>query len=421
MTFLSLAFKSLRNRKFATSLTILSIALSTALLLSVERTKRAAEEGFTQAVSQTDLIIGARSGPVNLILFTVFNMGSPTANVSWQTYQKWKSNPAVEWTIPYSLGDGHRGFRVVGTDENFYQHYRFRGDRSVEFSEGHAALDLWEVVLGSEVAAKLQYKIGDPVVVAHGVTREVGIQKHDDKPFHVSGILKPTGTALDNSLYVSLQSIEAMHLDWHDGAAPSDDKHIHQSEIHKEDIKVDEITSFFMQTKSRIEILRLQREINTDKTEPLLAIIPGMTLAEIWRGLGYVDQALKAISWMVVAVGLMAMLIALLTGLNERRREIAILRSIGAGPKKITALLVLESTTLTLIGVSLGLLIELSGFYFLKGWLENNFGLYLVGAVFTSTDGLYLALTLMLGILIGLIPAWRASRLALKDGLSVRI
>ncbi len=421
MNFWTLALKSLRNRVFTTSLTVLSIALSTALLLAVERTKRAAEEGFTQAVSQTDLIVGARSGPINLILYTVFNMGSATNNISWNTYQEIKNHPAVEWTIPYSLGDGHRGFRVVGTDENFYLHYRFRGQQKVELETGVPALGLWDVVLGSEVAQKLGYKLGDAVVIAHGVTRGEGIQKHDDKPFRVSGILKATGTALDTSLYISLPGMEAIHLDWQNGAAPTRESALSPEQISQNKIQVEQITSFFLRTKSRIETLRLQREINQSSQEPLLAIIPGVTLAELWRGLGYVDQALKVISWMVVAVGLMAMLIALLTGLNERRREMAILRSLGAGPGRIATLLVLESGFLTLIGIVAGSLLQAGTFFLLKSWLEKQFGLYLVGAAFTGSEIFYLSVTLVLGVLIGLIPALKATKSALKDGLSVQV
>jgi putative ABC transport system permease protein len=421
MSFFQLALKSLRNRMFTTSLTVVSIALSTALLLSVERTKRAAEEGFTQSVSGTDLIVGARSGPINLILYTVFNMGNATNNISWQTYEKYKSNPSVDWVIPYSLGDGHHGFRVVATDESFYQHYQFRGDRHVEFTDGKPATGIWDVVLGSEAARKLGYKLGDAVVITHGVTRGEGILQHDDKPFHVTGILKPTGTALDTSLYISLLGMEAVHIDWKNGAAPTDATRISADSIRPEQIKIGQITAFFLRTKSRIETLKLQREINTDTEEPLLAIIPGVTLSELWRGLGYIDQALKVISWMVLAVGLTAMLISLLTGLNERRREMAILRSIGAGPARITMLLVFESCVLTLAGIGVGVAAELSGFFLLKNWLESEFGLYMVGAIFSGTEMMYLIVTFILGVLIGLIPAWKASSLALKDGLSVRI
>lgn len=421
MIFFRLAFKSLKNRFFSSCLTVFSIALSVTLLLAVERTKRAAEDGFTQSVSQTDLLVGARTGPLNLILYTVFNMGSASNNISWKSYQEIKSKPEIEWTIPYSLGDGHRGFRVVATDESFYEHYRFRGNGKVELLEGQPALGIWDVVVGSEVQKALNYKVGDKVVIAHGVTRGEGVQLHDDKPFYVTGILKPTGTALDQSLYISLYGMEAIHIDWKDGAAPNEATRVSPESIKKENIHIGQITSFFLRTKSRIETLRLQREINNYPEEPLLAIIPGATLSDLWRGLSQIDQVLKVISWMVISVGLAAMMSTLLAGLNERRREMAILRSLGAGPARLTALLVFESALLTLIGLSVGAFLEIAFFFLLEGWLQNQFGLYLVGTIFTSVEIVYLVLTFSMGIVAGLVPAMKASRMALKDGLSVRV
>jgi putative ABC transport system permease protein len=421
MVFLNLALKSLKNRALASILTVISIALSVTLLLSVERAKRAAEEGFTQTISQTDLIVGARSGPTQLILYTVFNMGNATHNISYQTYEDLKKNPAIEWTIPYSLGDGHRGFRVVGTTNDFFEHYRYRGDGKVELQEGKTLEGLWDVVIGADVARKLNYKLGEKIVVAHGVTRGEGIQKHDDKPFTVVGIMKPTGTALDQSVYVSLEGIEAMHIDWKDGAAPTPESAIGVDKIKKENIKVDQITAFFLRTKSRIDTLRLQREINNYKEEPLLAIIPGVTLSELWHSLSYVEQVLKAISWMVVAVGFMAMLIALTTSLNERRREMAILRALGASTSKILALLVFESTLLTFAGIVVGTTVAMLGTAVLRPWLEVEFGFYLEGSTLGKMELLYLGATFVGGILIGLIPAYRAQKMALKDGLSVKI
>lgn len=421
MVFLNLALKSLKNRSLASILTVISIALSVTLLLSVERAKRAAEDGFTQTISQTDLIVGARSGPTQLILYTVFNMGNATHNISYQTYQDLKKNPAIDWTIPYSLGDGHRGFRVVGTTNDFFEHYRFRGDGKVELQEGKTLEGLWDVVIGADAARKLNYKLGEKIVVAHGVTRGEGIQKHDDKPFTVVGIMKPTGTALDQSVYVSLEGIEAMHIDWKDGAAPTPETAVSADKIKKEDIKVDQITAFFLRTKSRIDTLRLQREINNYKEEPLLAIIPGVTLSELWHSLSYVEQVLKAISWMVVAVGFMAMLIALTTSLNERRREMAILRALGASTSKILALLVFESTLLTFAGIVVGAAIAMLGTALLRPWLEVEFGFYLEGGTLGKMEMIYLGATFVGGILIGLIPAYRAQKMALKDGLSVKI
>ncbi len=420
MILLRLALKSLKNRQTSTLLTILSISLSVALLLAVERTKRAAEEGFTQSVSQVDLLVGARTGPLNLILYTVFNMGSASNNISWESYQEIKNLPEVEWTIPYSLGDGHRGFRVVATDENFYQHYRFRGQRNIEFLQGGPALDVWDVVLGSQVFEKLKYKMGDRVVVAHGVTRGEGIQMHDDKPFRIVGIMKPTGTALDQSLYISLYGMEAIHIDWKSGAAPTKENSTPQDQLKKENIKMGPITAFFLRTNSRIETLQLQRKINNYDSEPLLAIIPGATLAELWRGLSQIDTVLKIISLMVLFVGLAAMMSTILAGLNERRREMAILRSLGAGPRRLTTLLVFESALLTGIAIASGVALNTGAFALLARWLESEFGFYVVGHVFSAKDYLYLCLIWCAGTFVGFIPAIKASRLALKDGLTVR-
>lgn len=420
MIFISLALKSLRNRFTSTFLTVISIALSVALLLAVERTKRAAEEGFTQAVSGVDLLVGARTGPLNLILYTVFNMGSPSNNISWESYQEIKSRPEVAWTIPYSLGDGHRGFRVVGTDQNFYEHYRYRGGAKVEFATGTPALDIWDVVVGSDVQRQLGYKVGDEIIIAHGVTKGIGIQMHDDKPFRVTGVLKPTGTALDQSLYISLYGMEALHIDWKDGGAPRSDLAIAADQLSKENIKVGAITAFFLRTQTRIETLRLQREINEFDKEALLGIIPGATLSELWRGLSQIETVLKLISLMVMAVGLAAMVSTILAGLNERRREMSILRSLGASPKHIAILLVFESALLTLMGVVLGVILQLGGFFFLSAWLESQFGFYVVGSIITQTEIVYLVGILILGTIVGLMPALRASYTALKDGLAVK-
>ncbi len=420
MILLHLAIQSLKNRKASVILTLISIALSTTLLLSVEKTKKAAEEGFTQSVSQVDLLIGSRTGPLNLILYTVFNMGSATNNISWESYQEIKDYPEVDWTIPYSLGDGHRGFHVIATDENFYEHYRFRGQQKIELLEGRPADDIWDVVIGSQVYEKLNYKIGDSVVIAHGVTRGEAIQQHDDKPFRIVGILKPTGTAIDQSLYITLYGMEAIHIDWKNGAQPTKEKSIPQNQLSKENIQIGPITSFFLRSKSRIQTLKLQRQINNFENEPLLAIIPGATLADLWRGLSQIDVVLKIISFMVLIIGLAAMVSSILSSLNERRREMSILRSLGAGPMRMTFLLVFESSLITLSAIVVGTVMNLMTFHFLSGWIENEFGFYIRGNLLTQQELIYLAMIWLAGTLIGFIPALQASRRALKDGLTIK-
>lgn len=407
MIFLQLALKSLRNRLLTTVLTLISIGLSMALLLSVEKLRSSAEDGFTQTISGVDLIVGARTSPLSLLLYTVFNIGNPTNNVSWKTYEHFKSHAAVEWTIPYSLGDSHRGFRVVGTTPDFFTHYRYRHQQALEFRSGQSFQDVWDVVLGFEVAQDLKYKLGDSIVVAHGVTKGPGILFHDDKPFKVVGILKRSGTALDRSVYVSLQGIEAMHSEWKIGVPPASG--------------IEQITSFFLRTKSRIETLRLQREINTYQEEALVSIIPGVALAELWRNLSYVEQTLKLVSVLVILVGFFGMLISILTSLNERRREMAILRSLGLSARQLLTLFLLESSLLSLGGVLLGAFMSSLFIWILGPWLASEFGVFILNRGLSSIEWFYLAGTWFAGLIIGLLPAFRAYRLSLKDGLSQRL
>ncbi len=421
MIHLKLAMKSIRNRSVSAFLTILSIALSVVLLLSVERSRRAAQDGFTNSISKVDLLVGGRTGPLNLILYTVFNMGNPSNNVTWESYQEIKNLPEVDWTIPYSLGDSHKGFRVVATDENFYTYYQYRGDGKIEFSNGSSAKEIWDVVIGSEVADQLKYNLGQDVVIAHGVTKGDAVVFHEDKPFKIVGILKPTGTAVDQSIYITLQGMEAIHLDWTSGAVPNSQTSIAADKIDSASLKIKSITSFFVRAKSRIQTLKLQRDINEFDREPLMAIIPGATLSELWRGLSQIEIVLKIISVLVMIVGFASMVSSLLSSLNERRREMAILRSVGASPTDISLLLVIESTFLTAFGIIIGLFLQLTTFFLLRDWIEAQYGFYLRGTSISQSEVIYLLFALFIGCLMGLIPAIRASRMALKDGLTIKV
>ena len=423
MVLLSLAWKSLRNRLLTTSLPVLSIGLSMALLLGVENVRVGARESFANTISQTDLIVGARGGSLQLLLYSVFRIGQATNNVSYESYLHWKNHPAVSWTIPYSLGDSPRGFRGVGTTEDFYQHLRFRRDRKIEFASGRSPKDVFDLVLGSDVAQSLGYKLGDKVVISHGIAAGRGIadNDHKDKPFTVTGILAKTSTPVDRSLYIQLEGITAVHIDWADGAPPMPGEETPAAKITKENMKVEQITSFLLRCKTRMATLQLQREINTYPEEPMQAIIPGVTLQELWRTIGYAEDALQVVTIFVILVGLLGMLVSLYTSLNERRREMAILRAIGAGPTKIIALLVLESGLLSLAGCALGVVMIYGLSIIFQPIVEQQFGLYVPVQPPTVTGWIYLGSVLVAGLLIGFIPAWKAYRNTLSDGLSVRV
>src|SRR5215475_11208260 len=212
----ALAAKSLRNRKFTAALTVVSIALAVVLLLGVEHVRSDARESFASTVSGTDLIVGARSSPVHLLLYSVFHIGNATSNIRWDTYLAIASRPEVAWSIPISLGDSHRGFRVLGTSQDYFEHFRFARDHHVALESGKRFEDAHDAVLGAEVARALSYEVGQSIVIAHG-TGDVSFSLHKDQPFRVVGVLAPTGTPVDRTVHVSLQAITAIHIDWQSG------------------------------------------------------------------------------------------------------------------------------------------------------------------------------------------------------------
>ncbi len=415
MILLRLAFRSLRSRALTSTLTIFSIALSVMLLVGVDRLRNAAQAGFSGTLSRTDLVVGARGGDLPLLLSTVFHIGNASNNISWDTYQHFAHHPAVAWTIPISMGDSHRGYRVVATDENFYAHYQYRGGQHVALAQGRIPSALFDVALGAEVAQRLGYHLGQQIVLAHGV-QEHSIIKHDNTPFTIVGILAPTATPVDRAVYMTLLGDEAMHFGWEGGTPPAIGEAAPKFDPSK--LKVDEVTAFLLGAKSRVSTLYLQREISTYKPEPLTAIIPSLTLQELWGLLDYADTALSLVSAAVLVVGLLAMLIALYTALNERRREIAILRAVGLHARQIFALFLLESTLIATMGTALGIAAVYSLLYALHTTIENHFGLPVALVGLSTRVEIYAAVTIASAALLGAIPAFRAYRNSLVDGLN---
>jgi len=419
MPILTLSLKSLWNRRYTALLTLLSIALSVTLLLGVERVRTEARSSFANTISGTDLVVGARSGPIQLLLYSVFRIGNATNNLSWQSYQEIAHRPEVAWAVPLSLGDSHQGFRVLGTTPDYFTHYRYGDKQPLAFAEGRPFADLYDAVLGAEVAEQLHYHLGQAIVLAHGAGK-VSFVKHADKPFRVVGILKRTGTPVDRTVHVGLEAIEAIHVDYRDGA-PMPGHTISAEQARGMDLNPRTITAFMLGLHSKVAVFRLQRYINDYTEEPLLAILPGVALAQLWDMIGVGEKALLAVSAMVVLVGLTGMLTVLLAGLNERRRELAILRSVGARPWQLFALLVSEAFSLAACGTAVGIALLYLLLLIARPLIESRYGLHLgLGGLSAHELGL-LGLVLGAGLLTGAIPAWRAYRYSLADGMSIRI
>jgi putative ABC transport system permease protein len=418
---LRLALASLGNRRFTALLTVFAIALSVCLLLAVERVRTEARASFANTISGTDLIVGARSGSVNLLLYSVFRIGNATNNIRWDSFERFAEHRQVKWAIPISLGDSHRGYRVMGTSPAYFEHFRYARSQPLQISQGRAfADDPFEVVLGAEVAKALNYSLGEKLVLAHGVAT-ISLLKHDDKPFNVVGVLERTGTPVDRTLHISLAGMEALHIDWQNGMPARGAAQISAEQARAMDLQPKQITAFLLGLNSKIATFSLQRELNEFRGEPLLAILPGVALQELWSLMGTAEKALFVVSLFVVLTGLIGMLTAILTSLNERRREMAILRSVGARPWHIASLLILEAFALALAGVVLGLLLLYAGIAGAQGYVQANYGLYLPLDLPTAYEWTLLGAILSAALLMGCVPAWRAYRQSLADGLSIRL
>ncbi|GAD78775.1 ABC transporter permease [Vibrio ezurae] len=413
-----LAWKSLSNRKTTALLTILTVAISVILLLGVERIRTEAKNSFANTISGTDLIVGARSGQVNLLLYSVFRIGNATNNIDWKSFEEFSQSPVVDWAIPISLGDSHKGFRVMGTTQAYFDHFKYGKKQHLKLTEGKPFNGLFETVIGSEVAETLGYKIGTEIIIAHGIS-DVGFARHEHLPFKVVGILAPTGTPVDKTVHVSLNAIEAIHVGWESGANLGGNPGAEA--LKKMNFHPKQITAFMLGLKSKIQTFALQRQINTYNKEPLSAILPGIALHELWGMMSIAEQALLVVSGFVVISGLLGMLSSLLTSLQERRREMAILRAMGARPRHIFALLISEATALTLAGIATGVAGLYAMLFIMKPVILKLYGISIELSMLTPHEWTLIGLVLGAGVIIGFIPAFRAYRQSLADGMTIRI
>mgnify|MGYP000598454640 FL=1 len=414
---LRLALGSLTARATTVGMTILAIALSVGLFLGVEKVRTGAKASFADTISGTDLIVGARSGSVQLLLYSVFRIGNATNNLTWSSYQDVASRPEIAWIVPISLGDSHKQFRVMGTTPEFFNRYKYRSGQSIEFADGKNMSELFDTVIGADVAATLNYRVGDPIVVAHGLA---SFTEHKDQPFKVSGILNKTGTPVDRTVIVGLRAIEAIHVDWQEGAqvqgqtTPID-------VIRKMKLQPKTVTAALVGIENRLQVFGLQRAINKYNKEPLLAILPGVALQELWQIIGIAEVALIGVSAMVVITALIGMMAMIFSSLNERRREMAIFRAMGARPRVILGMLILEAAVIATIGAILGLALMYLGVYIAQPIIDAEFGLWLPSKAPTLNEFLVLAAVIIASIVASLLPALRAYRLSLADGMLVRI
>lgn len=408
---LSLARASLWHRRKVLALVCLTLTLSVTLLLGIQYLRTEVKQSFTNTISDTDLIIGARSGQLNLLLYTVFHIGNATNNIRWSTFKQLEQDERIDWLIPISLGDSYKGYRVVATDERMLTHFRYGQGHALAMAEGQWFDGVFDVVAGASVAKSLNHRIGDHIVLSHGGGR-TSFSNHDQTPFTVTGILEPTGTPVDQAVYISLDGMEAMHIGWSSGVAIPG-RTLTPEQAEERTFTPDAITAAFAGLDRKILTFRVQRQINESTAEPLSAILPGVALSELWRLMGQFERALLGITGFVVITSLIGLVAVLLTLQAQRAHEIAVLRAIGASPALIAALYVIECVLLSLVASALALVLGAGVILALSPWLLAEYGLYIPLRPLDHTEWLMLAAVPAAALLVALLPAlstWRQSR-----------
>lgn len=425
-TLFLLASRSAWSRKGSLLLLLLSVITSTCLLLGIDLARQSAKASFSNAVAGTDLIVGAQTSPVSLLLYSVFRIGQATRNVPYAEFERLEQDPRVKSALPIALGDSYQGFAVVGTKAVYFDHFLYGARQSLQFAQGRAfenysvgkpAGVLFEAVLGAEVAKRLKHKVGDRIALSHGMQIQQTEPSHADKPFTVVGVLQPTGTPVDQSVHISLAGMEAIHVDWAAGV-PVPGAEIPAEYVTKFNLQPKSVTAVLLGLNNRAGVFRMQRELESRPNAALSAILPGVALSTLWQTVGVVERVLLFVAALVAVVSALGLASVMLVTLGQRRREMAVLRSTGAGPRTVFGLLFLESALVMWVGVALGALVLALGGAALAPWVQAQFGLQLVGLKELGAGLLAVLAFAAFGSLLGLVPAFQAYRNQLQDGLN---
>ena len=414
---LSLLLKSMRSRLIPTSLVTISLMASMVLLLSIERIQQGAEEGFNQSISGVDAIIGPRSSSIELVLYTVFHLGRPTNNITTKTVNDVKLRGDISWLVPIALGDSHKGFRVVATEPNYFEHIKNANGQPLVFSKGVAFAELSETVLGSDVAEKLSYRVGSKIQITHGSVESVG-SKHDDFSFVVTGILNKTGTPIDQAIFLDLKGYELLHLGWKSGKKIFNLDDINLSSLPEDALIPKTVTAAFIGLKSKLTLFNFSKNIREYPKEAISAVIPGIALSELWSIVGLVDKGFQLLSWIIIAISLIAMVTLIIASLDNRKQEMTIYRANGASPKFLAMMVLCESLVIGLTAIVGAIILVTIVTYFATVQLNLALGISPSFEWISMGEITVFSFILLAGALSSLIPAVMVFRKNLHQTLS---
>ena len=405
-----------KNTWFKPLNTVLSIILLTAsveIISLLILLQKQFEKQFSSNIDGVDLVIGAKGSPMQLILSSVYQMDAPTGNINYKDAQVWMKHPFVKTAIPLAFGDNYRGFRIVGTTNEYLKKYE------AEIISGAMFTKNFEVVLGSEVAHKMNIKVGDKFFGSHGDAEEGEV--HDEYAYVVKGIASPTGKVIDNLILTNIESVWAMHHHEEDGAATAihehedGDNHQHE-EAHNHEAD-HEITAVLIKLKNKMGFILWPRLIA--QNTKMQAASPAIEINRLFSLFGIGLEALQYLAYGIMLISGISIFIALYNTLKERKYEFALMRVSGASRSQLLILVLFESILLCIIGFVLGTIVGRLGLYFISTSTEENYKMAFNPFEFAGEEeGILFLTTIFVGLIAALIPAVKAYRLNISKTLA---
>ncbi|MEQ9402989.1 MAG: FtsX-like permease family protein [Cyclobacteriaceae bacterium] len=412
MNLFSLSIRNVIAKPLSSLLSVLLFGFGVCIIVLILLTGTFLKDEISKNASGIDLVVGAKGSPLQIILASIFHIDFPTGNISLEEADKLTKNRLVASAIPLSLGDSYKGYRIVGTTQKYAELYAAEPGSGEWFGENMAA------TIGAKVARDLQLTIGDELQSAHGLAEGGG--GHDEHPYRIVGIMKPTGKVVDNLILVSVQSVWNVH--GHD----QEDEHGADSELHqmvelerlglsvtKEQLQNEDITSMLLTYRSPMAAVQLPRIVNS--TSNLQAASPPYETARLFNIIGIGVELVNILGIVIIVLSAVSVFIALINSLKERKYELAIMRSMGAGRMKIFFLILLEGIILTLLGSTFGFVLSHLGFGILSSSMEQ---FQSAGLFFVMEEYYVLAASLIVGIFASVIPAAMAYRSDISETLS---
>jgi putative ABC transport system permease protein len=412
MNLLKISTNNLKDKPLTTSLSILLMALGIAIISLLLLAGKQIEEKFTRNVAGIDMVVGAKGSPLQLILASIYQIDSPTGNISMEEANRLTRSPLVKSTIPLSMGDSYKGYRIVGSNEKYLAHFQ------AEFETGKVFSKPMEMVVGSKVAKNLGLKVGDAFSSQHGFDKEG--EAHKEKQFKVVGVLKTTNSVLDALMITPLESVWAVHDEHHEEEAgkginalkllEEDNVGANSIRPHDEDNveanntrSSQEITSLLVKFRNPVMGMMMARSINQNST--LQTATPAIEINRLFALLGVGVDALKWIALVIIIVSGLSVFVSLYNSLKERKYEMALMLSMGASRTKLFLLLLLEGLIISVIGFIIGIFLSRFGLWIMSENVEQNFH-YDFNVLSLLKEEFYLFLgALFIGLLAAAIPS----------------